>query len=200
MFDIVGVLLQISKHAGSQKNPKVLAESLNWLSDAIKGFGFKYKSMIFLFSFLNELLVLNRKKKSSSPHCTLKHCTKIAFKREHMFTVFVLSFVPCDFIGSLCHISMKCNLFCCRNQSMISCIKEKIFNAQGDAYLSDETSHASCSCQIACRKLALNVTWICASSKIIFLDTTGYAYFSDAAGHTLPVTQHGDDHNNPLFC
>ena len=115
MFDIVGVLLQISKHAGSQKNPKVLAESLNWLSDAIKGFGFKYKSMIFLFSFLNELLVLNRKKKSSSPHCTLKHCTKIAFKREHMFTVFVLSFVPCDFIGSLCYISMKCNLFCCRN-------------------------------------------------------------------------------------
>ena len=82
MFDIVGVFLQISKHAGSQKNPKVLAESLNWLSDAIKGFGFKYKSMIFLFSFLNELLVLNRNKKSSSPHCTLKHCTKIAFKRE----------------------------------------------------------------------------------------------------------------------
>ena len=50
IFD--GVFLQISKHAGSQKNPKVLAESLNWLSDAIKGFGFKYKSMIFLFSYL----------------------------------------------------------------------------------------------------------------------------------------------------
>lgn len=37
----VTVLLQVSKHAGSQKNPKVLAESLNWLSDSIKGFGFK---------------------------------------------------------------------------------------------------------------------------------------------------------------
>ena len=50
IFD--GVFLQISKHAGSQKNPKVLAESLNWLSDAIKGFGFKYKSLNFLFSYL----------------------------------------------------------------------------------------------------------------------------------------------------
>nr|XP_058951305.1 cytoskeleton-associated protein 5-like isoform X2 [Pocillopora verrucosa] len=35
------ISLKVSKHAGSQKNPKVLAESLNWLSDAIKGFGFK---------------------------------------------------------------------------------------------------------------------------------------------------------------
>ncbi|XP_015769974.1 PREDICTED: cytoskeleton-associated protein 5-like [Acropora digitifera] len=35
------ISLKVSKHAGSQKNPKVLAESLNWLSDSIKGFGFK---------------------------------------------------------------------------------------------------------------------------------------------------------------
>lgn len=56
---------------------------------------------------------------------------------------------------------------------MISCIKEKIFNAQGDIYLSDETSHASCSCQIACQWLALNGVWLCAPSKIIFYDATG---------------------------
>ncbi|XP_022781710.1 cytoskeleton-associated protein 5-like [Stylophora pistillata] len=35
------ISLKVSKHSGSQKNPKVLAESLNWLSDAVKGFGFK---------------------------------------------------------------------------------------------------------------------------------------------------------------
>ncbi|XP_078348745.1 cytoskeleton-associated protein 5-like isoform X2 [Oculina patagonica] len=35
------ISLKVSKHAGSQKNPKVLAESLNWLSDAVKAFGFK---------------------------------------------------------------------------------------------------------------------------------------------------------------
>ncbi|KAJ7391009.1 hypothetical protein OS493_021029 [Desmophyllum pertusum] len=35
------ISLKVSKHAGSQKNPKVLAEALNWLSDAIKAFGFK---------------------------------------------------------------------------------------------------------------------------------------------------------------
>jgi len=41
LLPTVAVLSQVSKHAGSQKNPKVLAESLNWLSDSIKGFGFK---------------------------------------------------------------------------------------------------------------------------------------------------------------
>lgn len=51
--------------------------------------------------------------------------------------------------------------------------KKLIFNAQGDIYLSDETSHASCSCQIACRWLALNGVWLCAPSKIIFYDATG---------------------------
>jgi len=35
------ISLKVSKHAISQKNPKVLAESLNWLADAVKGFGFK---------------------------------------------------------------------------------------------------------------------------------------------------------------
>ncbi|CAB4031361.1 cytoskeleton-associated 5-like, partial [Paramuricea clavata] len=33
------VSLKVSGCAGEQKNPKVLAESLNWLGDAIKAFG-----------------------------------------------------------------------------------------------------------------------------------------------------------------
>ena len=90
IFD--GVFFQISKHAGSQKNPKVLAESLNWLSDAIKGFGFKY-----VYDFLIFLPAMNcwclPERNSSCPHCMLKHCIKIGFKREHMFTVFLMSFV-----------------------------------------------------------------------------------------------------------
>lgn len=32
---------QVSGCAGEQKNPKVLAESLNWLGDSIKAFGMK---------------------------------------------------------------------------------------------------------------------------------------------------------------
>lgn len=110
---------------------------------------------------------------SSCPHCMLKHCIIIGLKREHMFQLLSCPLWNCDFIGSLCHRSMKCNQVCRRKWSMISCIKEKIFNAQGDIYLSDETSHASCSCQIACRWLALNGVWLCAPSKIIFYDATG---------------------------
>ncbi|KAK3702253.1 hypothetical protein QZH41_019815, partial [Actinostola sp. cb2023] len=35
------VSLKVAKLAGGQKNPKVIAESLNWLGEAIKEFGFK---------------------------------------------------------------------------------------------------------------------------------------------------------------
>ena len=33
---------QVTKHAFEQKSPKVQSESLNWLSQAIKDFGFRY--------------------------------------------------------------------------------------------------------------------------------------------------------------
>ena len=46
----------------------------------------------------------------------------------------------------LCHVRIECRLFCQRKQRAISYIKEKIFNAKGDAYLPHATSYASLSC------------------------------------------------------
>ena len=38
---ILTVSLQVMKHAFEQKSPKVQSESLDWLSQAIKDFGFR---------------------------------------------------------------------------------------------------------------------------------------------------------------
>ena len=75
---------------------------------------------------------------------------------------------------------------------MISCIREKILDVQGDTYLYDQTSYtmSSCSHHIACwwqasKKMKHNLP---ASRKIFFsTELPGCAYFSEATGNTSPT-------------
>ena len=90
----------------------------------------------------------------------------------------------CVFMGLLSHKNIKHNLICLRKQNMISGMKEKIFNAQGDTYLSDTLSYASPSCHIACRWLALNEAWLC-------LEQNNFLLTQQVTLH-LHVIQHAD--------
>ena len=75
---------------------------------------------------------------------------------------------------------MKSTRFVGENK-VISCVEEKIFDAQGDAYLSDALSLTS----------AYSTPMTSVEEKIkraflrkSFFDATGYAYVSDPTGHT----------------
>ena len=47
-------------------------------------------------------------------------------------------------IGLQCHLSMRCNLFCQRKQSKISCIEEEIFDKVMLIYLTDNFTSPLC--------------------------------------------------------